>query len=44
MKRALILFVLSFIVIAISAQKPVRIRDNFDFDWKFKLDSSRTAM
>lgn len=44
MKRITILPALFLFVFSGLAQKPVRLKENFDFGWKFSLDSSRAAM
>jgi beta-galactosidase len=44
MKKTFLFVTIFLIVTAGLAQKPVRLKENFDFDWKFRLDSSRAAM
>ena len=44
MKKTLFFTALSLIALAVTAQKQVRIKENFDFGWKFTLDSSRIAL
>ncbi len=44
MRKALLLTALSLFVFSVTAQKEVRIKENFDFGWKFRLDSAHSAM
>ncbi len=44
MKKTLLFAVLSLVAFSITAQKQVRIKENFDFGWKFGLDSAHSAM
>lgn len=44
MKKIIICAVLVLLMPELVAQQALRLKENFDFDWKFSLDSSRIAM